>query len=115
MFGSCCNIDNVARIFQKRKRAYFVDLFVRVSNQVSINMYKRLGYTVYGTVLEYYSGNPNEDVFDMRKALSSDVKKKSVIPLAHPVRPEVVKIQFLYTSIVLFDMLVKASFPLWFT
>jgi N-terminal acetyltransferase B complex catalytic subunit len=25
---------------------------------------------------------------DMRKALSRDVKKKSVIPLAHPVRPE---------------------------
>lgn len=25
---------------------------------------------------------------DMRKALSKDVKKKSVIPLTHPVRPE---------------------------
>ena len=25
---------------------------------------------------------------DMRKALSRDVKKKSVIPLVHPVRPE---------------------------
>jgi len=25
---------------------------------------------------------------DMRKALSKDVKKKSMIPLTHPVRPE---------------------------
>ena len=65
-----------------------MDLFVRVSNQVAINMYKRLGYIVYRTVLEYYSGDTDEDTFDMRKALSRDVKKKSVIPLAHPVRPE---------------------------
>lgn len=27
-------------------------------------------------------------ILDMRKALSRDVKKKSVIPLTHPVRPE---------------------------
>ncbi|PNF17021.1 hypothetical protein B7P43_G02748 [Cryptotermes secundus] len=51
-------------------------------------MYKRLGYIVYRTVLEYYSGDTDEDAFDMRKALSRDVKKKSVIPLMHPVRPE---------------------------
>jgi hypothetical protein len=75
-------------------------------------MYKRLGYTVCRTVLEYYSGDPDEDAVDMRKALSRDVKKKS---LAHPVRPEEVKIQFLYSSIVLFDMLIKDSCPLWFT
>ena len=37
-----------------------------------------------------------------------------MIPLAHPVRPEEVKTQFLYTSIVLLDMLIKASCPLWF-
>jgi len=51
----------------------------------------------------------------MRKALSRDVKKKSVIPLAHPVTPEEVKIQFLYISILLFEALIKASSPLWFT
>lgn len=46
-----------------RKRAYFVDLFVRVSNKVAINMYKNLGYIVYRTVLEYYSGDPDEDAY----------------------------------------------------
>lgn len=46
-----------------RKRAYFVDLFVRVSNKVAINMYTNLGYIVYRTVLEYYSGDPDEDAY----------------------------------------------------
>lgn len=72
----------------EKKKAYFVDLFVRVSNRVAIEMYKQLGYIVFRRVLEYYSGDPDEDAFDMRKALSQDVTKKSVIPLTHPVRPE---------------------------
>lgn len=88
-----------------------MDLFVRVSNKVAITMYQQLGYIVYRTVLEYYNGDPDEDAYgeffskelklenfyvkiklslftDMRKALSRDVKKKSMIPLTHPVRPE---------------------------
>ncbi|XP_024895809.1 N-alpha-acetyltransferase 20 isoform X2 [Pteropus alecto] len=63
----------------------------RVSNQVAVNMYKQLGYSVYRTVIEYYSasnGEPDEDAYDMRKALSRDTEKKSIIPLPHPVRPE---------------------------
>ena len=46
-----------------RKQAYFVDLFVRVSNIVAIKMYHQLGYIVYRTVLEYYSGDPDEDAY----------------------------------------------------
>ncbi|XP_011297987.1 N-alpha-acetyltransferase 20 [Fopius arisanus] len=72
----------------EKKQAYFVDLFVRVSNKVAIQMYQQLGYIVYRTVLEYYSGDPDEDAYDMRKALSRDIFKQSVIPLIHPVRPE---------------------------
>lgn len=72
----------------EKKRAFFVDLFVRVSNKVAIEMYKQLGYIVYRRVLEYYSGDPDEDAFDMRKALTRDEKKQSVVPLVHPVRPE---------------------------
>ncbi|KAK9505328.1 hypothetical protein O3M35_009411 [Rhynocoris fuscipes] len=72
----------------ERKKCYFVDLFVRVSNKNAIAMYKKLGYVVYRTVLDYYSGDPDEDAYDMRKALSLDVDKKSMIPLDHPVRPE---------------------------
>lgn len=51
-------------------------------------MYLKLGYIVYRTVLDYYAGDPDEDAYDMRKACSRDVEKKSIIPLTHPVRPE---------------------------
>lgn len=53
-------------VFPCRKGGFFVDLFVRVSNQVAVNMYKRLGYSVYRTVIEYYSasnGEPDEDAY----------------------------------------------------
>mmetsp|Transcript_38035 Transcript_38035/g.65239 ORF Transcript_38035/g.65239 Transcript_38035/m.65239 type:complete len:173 (+) Transcript_38035:21-539(+) len=64
---------------------YFVDLFVRASNSVAVEMYKHMGYTVYRRVIGYYSGE--EDACDMRKALPRDVNKKSIIPLDHPVYP----------------------------
>lgn len=93
-------------------KGYFVDLFVRASNAVAIGMYETLGYTTYRRVIGYYSGD--EDAFgafltalfddrshltsfplpscfgvlDMRKAMSQDVEKKSVIPLEKPVYPE---------------------------
>lgn len=93
-------------------------------------MYTNLGYIVYRTVLEYYSGDPDEDAFgefvlpflfkysttdnattvdlpthqldpkstipfnfllflsDMRKSMSRDEYKSSMIPLQHPVRCE---------------------------
>ncbi|KAE8783124.1 hypothetical protein D1007_43454 [Hordeum vulgare] len=43
------------------------------------------GYVVYRRVLRYYSGE--EDGLDMRKALSQDVDKKSIIPLKRPITP----------------------------
>jgi len=81
--------------------AYFVDLFVRSSNSLAINMYQQFGYSVYRRVLGYYSsGGANadsadddydmmtEDALDMRKALPRDKNKLSVIPMDRPVRPE---------------------------
>jgi N-terminal acetyltransferase B complex catalytic subunit len=64
---------------------YFVDLFVRASNEAALKLYARLGYTVYRRVLGYYSGE--EDALDMRRALSADPGGESVVPLARPVRP----------------------------
>lgn len=79
-----------------------MDLFVRVSNEVAVEMYKQLGYSVYRRVIGYYSDD--EDAFgtisilyviffdlyslDMRKALPRDTEKKSIIPLSHPVYPK---------------------------
>jgi len=67
---------------------YFVDLYVRMSNTLAINMYKNFGYTVYRQVIGYYSGPSGEDAYDMRKALARDVNKESIIPLEHPVYPQ---------------------------
>jgi len=63
------------------ERCYFVDLFVRVSNVRAIDMYRRLGYSVYRRIKDYYSGESSEDAFDMRKALSADAKRESVRPV----------------------------------
>lgn len=86
--GLAAKLMNMLEDISEKKRCYFVDLFVRVSNKVAVDMYNKLGYTVYRTVLEYYSGEVDEDAYDMRKALSRDTEKKSVVPLTHPVRPE---------------------------
>ncbi|KAI8826551.1 acyl-CoA N-acyltransferase [Fimicolochytrium jonesii] len=80
-------------VSDKIYNAFFVDLFVRVSNKVAIGMYEKFGYSVYRRVLEYYTGggepdDSTEDAFDMRKALPRDVRKESIVPLPHPVRPE---------------------------
>ncbi|CAK7338050.1 unnamed protein product [Dovyalis caffra] len=66
-------------ISDKIDNAYFVDLFVRASNTPTIKMYEKLGYVIYRRVLHDYSGE--EDGLDMRKELSRDVEKKSIIPL----------------------------------
>lgn len=69
--------------------AYFVDLFVRKSNALAIGMYEKFGYTIYRTVLDYYSGEFPENAFDMRKALPRDKDKLSIQPLENPcIRPE---------------------------
>ena len=48
-----------------RKHCFFVDLFVRVSNKVAVEIYKKLGYTIYRVVLEYYAGEKDEDAYGM--------------------------------------------------
>ncbi|GIL55038.1 hypothetical protein Vafri_10687 [Volvox africanus] len=73
-------------ISEKVHDCFFVDLFVRKSNAVAINMYRKFGYIIYRTVVGYYSGD--EDAYDMRKALPRDVDKRSTIPLKRPIKPE---------------------------
>ncbi|KAI4103549.1 MAG: hypothetical protein L6R37_003766 [Teloschistes peruensis] len=67
----------------EQENAWFMDLFVRVSNKTAINMYKKMGYSVYRRVVGYYSDNPtgegdSEDAFDMRKSLSRDKDNKYI-------------------------------------
>jgi len=71
-------------------KGYFVDLFVRKSNDVAIDLYTKLGYVTYRKVLQYYQGDGDEgdeDAYDMRKALSRDPDKKSMVPLGRDIQP----------------------------
>ena len=71
------------------KHCYFVDLFVRVSNNVAITMYKNMGYKVFRTIQGYYTSafEEAEDAYDMRKALSRDRDKDSEKPCTDPDYP----------------------------
>mmetsp|Transcript_19455 Transcript_19455/g.50510 ORF Transcript_19455/g.50510 Transcript_19455/m.50510 type:complete len:175 (+) Transcript_19455:100-624(+) len=79
-------MDSLEQVTEKFHNGYFVDLFVRKSNDVAVGMYRKLGYVVYREVIGYYSGE--ENAYDMRKAMARDVQRKSVVPLKRPVKPE---------------------------
>eukprot|EP00949_MAST-11_sp_MAST-11-sp1_P000468 g468.t1 len=66
-------------VSQDLHNCYFVDLYVRVSNKVAIDMYKRLNYIIYRQIIEYYSDNA-EDGYDMRKSLARDPGKDAMKP-----------------------------------
>ena len=65
-------------------KAHFVDLFVRPTNMSAQTMYEKLGYKLYRRIINYYE-TIHEDGFDMRKSLSRDPEKKSMVPLPKPV------------------------------
>lgn len=83
-------MDIVETLSQDTHHCFFVDLFVRKSNTLAIVMYKRMGYIIYRTIINYYGGN--EDAYDMRKGLARDETKSSLIPIKTPVRAEDVHI-----------------------
>jgi len=62
------------------RQAYFVDLFVRPSNESAVDLYEMLGYSVYRRIKAYYAqgSKKEEDAFDMRKPLARDKGHKSV-------------------------------------
>ncbi|PHH58729.1 hypothetical protein CDD81_4734 [Ophiocordyceps australis] len=59
--------------------AWFVDLFVRRSNDKAIAFYRNLGYSIFRVVKDYYGDHAtdaqrrSEDAFDMRKSMERDV------------------------------------------
>jgi ribosomal protein S18 acetylase RimI-like enzyme len=54
-----------------RRNSWFCDLFVRVSNRVAYDMYTKCGYTVFRRVLDYYSGENDEDAYGKQKILQN--------------------------------------------
>lgn len=50
-------------VSEKAYNGWFVDLYVRMSNSVAIDMYRKFGYSVYRRVRNYYAGHTNEDAY----------------------------------------------------
>ncbi|XWS76393.1 hypothetical protein CRYUN_Cryun01aG0172400 [Craigia yunnanensis] len=83
----------------KIDKTYFLDLFVRASNTPAIKMYEKMwrGFLELSWVLHIKKGAmllfgrgrrvSRPSISDMRKALSRDAGKKSIIPLKRPVTP----------------------------
>lgn len=63
---------------------WFMDLFVRKSNERAIAFYESMGYSVFRVVKDYYGDHAtdatkySEDAFDMRKSMKRDVKHEHV-------------------------------------
>ena len=79
----------------KRHDAYFVDLFVRPSNKIAVGFYKGLGYDVYRTVANYYSGGgeSGEDAYDMRMSLPKDPDGSLSVPTGRTIQPNELEYQ----------------------
>ncbi|EGX95203.1 N-acetyltransferase 5 [Cordyceps militaris CM01] len=66
------------------RNAWFVDLFVRRSNEVAIAFYKSAGYSVFRVVKDYYIDHATdptkatEDALDMRKPLKRDADRQHI-------------------------------------
>ncbi|CCM02783.1 uncharacterized protein FIBRA_04892 [Fibroporia radiculosa] len=78
-------IEQLEHVSDESYHGFFVDLYVRCTNIVAINMYEGFGYSVYRRVREYYgslglgrNSKDEEDAFDMRKPLSRDPMRRSV-------------------------------------
>ncbi len=78
-------LDHFEEVSQDVHFCFFADLYVRVSNDIAIEMYKRRGYHVFRTVKGYYSGV--EDAYDMRKPLRRDFDGSSLIGSGQIVTP----------------------------
>ena len=78
-------MDYLEEVTIKTHDAWFVDLFVRPSNKIAVGMYKALGYVVYRTVEQYYTGE--EDAYDMRKAMPKDVNKETLKAEKEHIKP----------------------------
>lgn len=74
--GHATALSSSLETIGNRENAWFVDLFVRVENTAAIELYKKMGYSVYRRITDYY--NDGSDAYDMRKPLDRDVKRGTV-------------------------------------
>ncbi|XP_059660499.1 N-terminal acetyltransferase B complex catalytic subunit NAA20-like [Cornus florida] len=71
-------MNHLEDIFDYTDAAYFVDFHVSTSKSSTIKMFEEFDYVIYRRRERYFRGT--EDALNMRKALSRDTTKKSLIP-----------------------------------
>ncbi|KRY19348.1 3-ketoacyl-CoA thiolase, mitochondrial, partial [Trichinella patagoniensis] len=86
--GSAVKLIAALEDVSEKKNAYYVDLYVRVSNRLAVDIYLSQGYALYRRVIGYYSGDQEEDAYDMRKALPIDVTQQSLVTSKRSVHPD---------------------------
>lgn len=80
----CLHLERITAV--KPYETLFIDLFMKVTNNVARQLYEKLGYSIYRRVVGYYgsvyptdrNAISDDDAFDMRKALPCDTKKETV-------------------------------------
>ena len=85
--GLAAKLMRMLEQISDQKKCLFVDLFVRVSNTVAVAMYRNMGYVVFRTISNYYTGPPDEDAYEMRKSMSRDKDRLAEIPCSDPDLP----------------------------
>lgn len=85
--GLAAKLMKMLEQISDEKKCLFVDLFVRVSNTVAVAMYRSMGYVVFRTISNYYTGPPDEDAYEMRKSMSRDKDRLAEIPCSDPDLP----------------------------
>ena len=78
-------MDYLEEVTIKMHDGWFVDLFVRPSNKIAVGMYESLGYIVFRTVEQYYTGE--EDAYDMRKAMPKDTEQVTLKAKKNRIKP----------------------------
>ncbi|EME48393.1 hypothetical protein DOTSEDRAFT_161897 [Dothistroma septosporum NZE10] len=76
--GYATKLSEAIEVAGDEQNAWFVDLFVRVENVAAIKLYKKMGYSVFRRISDYY--NDGSDAYDMRKPLKRDKNRKTVRP-----------------------------------
>nr|OQO28986.1 hypothetical protein B0A51_03568 [Rachicladosporium sp. CCFEE 5018] len=74
--GLATKLSEAIEIAGDEAEAWFVDLFVRVENEAAIGLYRKMGYSIYRRIVDYYSDG--SDAFDMRKPLKRDKQRKTI-------------------------------------
>ena len=89
-------MDFLEQVSEVTHKGNYIDLFVRPSNKVACEMYKKRGSGIFQIVDKYYSSGlqgdtSKEDAFDMRLRLKNASSDKFTAPSTKRIQPRDLK------------------------